>query len=638
MIECRQLGPVEIRAGQRSIDAAQPRQRAVLAALAADVGRLVPVAELIDRIWGETPPEGARHALYSHIARVRQGLAQANAGTDTATETPARVLRRSGGYLLDIDPDQVDLHHFRRLIQQARVGGYPDDQRVLLLRQALGLWRGQPLTGIAGLWADRMRQAWRQQYPDAVITWTDAEIPTGNAAAIVETLADPVTDNPLVEPLAAAYMRALHAAARDAEALDFYATTRRRLADALGIDPGPELQSLHQAILRRNITPPSPTATPPTATAPVTSTVPADPATPVPAQLPRDIPGFAGRSEQLSQLHDILTAHDDSRATLLISALSGTAGVGKTILAVHFAHQVAARFPDGQLYINLHGFSTTGGARSPGEAIRMFLEALGVPPQQVPASLEGQTALYRSRLNGKRMLILLDNAGDADQVRPLLPGSPTCLVLVTSRNNLTGLTLEGARPLIVDLLTADEARQLLAARLGKARVAAEPDATAEIITSCARLPLALSIMAARAAAHPMFPLATFAEELRDAHSRLDALTVEDPATDVRAMFSRSYHSLTPDAALLFRLLGLHPGPDITASAAASLAGRPLPRARILLAELARVNLILEHALAGTPSTSCSAPTPTNLPTSPTPTSSAAPPPSDYSTTTCTLQW
>src|SRR5207248_6429651 len=203
-------------------------------------------------------------------------------------------------------------------------------------------------------------------------------------------------------------------------------------------------------------------------------------------------------------------------------------------------------------------------------------------------------ALYRSHLAGKRVLILLDNARDAEQVGPLLPGASTCLVLVTSRNQLTGLTVQGARPLLVDLLSVDEARQLLAGRLGEPRVAAEPDATAEIIQRCVRLPLALSIVAARAAVHPTFPLATFAAELRDTRNRLDALAGGDATTDVRAVFSWSYHALRHDAASMFRLLGLHPGPDITAAAAASLAALPLPRVRVLLGELARANLIVEH--------------------------------------------
>jgi len=589
MIEFQLLGPVEVRVGERSIDVGQPRQRAVLAALAADAGQLVPVEVLIDRVWGDAAPDGARDALYSHIARLRRALAQASALGGPGVQ----VQRRSGGYLLDIDPDQVDLHRFRRLAGQTPTGGHADSRRAAaVLREALRLWRGQPLTGIPGSWAARMRQAWRQQYLDTLVAWVNTETSAGNPTPVIDTLVDPLAENPLMEPLAAAYMRALHAAGRSAEALDFYAATRRRLVDDLGTDPGPELQDLHRTILRGN--------PPPTTATPAVAAPPADAVTlTVPAQLPRDVYGFAGRAEELHHLHDLLTdmlaAGDGQPATIVISALSGTAGVGKTALAVRFAHQVATRFPDGQLYVNLHGFSAAGPARSPAEAIRVFLEALGIPAHQMPTSLDGQTALYRSRLAGKRMLILLDNAYDAEQVRPLLPGAPTCLVLVTSRNHLTSLTVvEGAQPLIVDLLTVDEARELLAARLGQPRVAAEPDATAEIITSCARLPLALSIVAARAYMHPTFPLSTFAEELRSARSRLDALADDDPVTDMRAVFSWSYQTLSPDAARLFRLLGLHPGRDITAAAAASLVALSLRHARTLLAELAWTNLIVEH--------------------------------------------
>jgi len=576
MFECRLLGPVELRVGERSIDVGQPRQRAVLAALAVDAGHLVAVDVLIDRVWGDSSPDGARHALYSHIARVRRALAQAGTGDGAGPQ----VLRRSGGYLLDLDPDRVDLHRFRRLTGQARAAGHVDGGRLAILRQALGLWRGQPLTGIPGPWAARMRHAWRQQYVDALVAWSDAEISAGNASAVVDALADPVVDNPLVEPLAAVFMRALHAAGRSAEAVDFYATTRRRLADELGTDPGAELQDLHRAILQGvPAAPEHPTTQPP----------------PVPAQLPRDVYGFAGRGEELQRLHDLLAADGDRSPTVVISALSGTAGVGKTALAVHFAHRVSAQFPDGQLYVNLHGFSPTGTPRAADSAIRMFLEALGVPPQNIPTSPDAQAARYRSELAGKRMLVLLDNARDAEQVRPLLPGALTCLVLVTSRNQLTGLTAaEGARPLVVDLLTIDEARQLLAGRLGEPRVAAEPHATAEIIACCARLPLALSIVAARAATLPRFPLATFAAELRDARDRLDVLSGDDPTTDVRAVLSWSYDALGEPAARLFRLLGLHPGPDVATPAAASLAAVALPHARRLLGELAGANLIVEH--------------------------------------------
>jgi tetratricopeptide (TPR) repeat protein len=317
----------------------------------------------------------------------------------------------------------------------------------------------------------------------------------------------------------------------------------------------------------------------------------------VPAQLPAGPAGFTGRAGELAELDAILSqGAADGAATVVISAIAGTAGVGKTALALYFGHQVAARFPDGQLYVNLQGFSPTGQVRAPAEVIPAFLEALGVPAHKVPASLDGQVALYRSRMNGRRMLVLLDNARDADQVRPLLPGTPACLVLVTSRNRLAGLTVtDGARPLLLDLLTEAEAQDLLAGRLGGSRVAAEPDAVAGIIASCARLPLALSIVAARAAVHPTFPLAAFAEELRDARGRLDALADDDPAADLRAVFSWSYQAVSDPAARLFRLLGLHPGPDLAALAAASLAAVPTGEVRRLLGELARANLIVEHS-------------------------------------------
>jgi hypothetical protein len=264
-------------------------------------------------------------------------------------------------------------------------------------------------------------------------------------------------------------------------------------------------------------------------------------------------------------------------------------------LAVHRAHRVADRFPDGQLYVNLRGFHPTGQAMDPAEAVRGFLDALGTPPERIPASLDAQAALYRSTLAGKRVLVVLDNARDAEHVRPLLPGTPTVMVVVTSRSQLTGLVAEGAHPITLDLLTTAEARGLLARRLGIDRVTAEPDAVDGIITACARLPLALTVAAARAATHPGFPLAAGAAELSAARGLLDTLAADDPATDVRAVFSWSYQALAAPAARLFRLLGLHPGPDTCAPAAASLAGQPLPDVRRTLAELARANLITEYA-------------------------------------------
>jgi tetratricopeptide (TPR) repeat protein len=316
-------------------------------------------------------------------------------------------------------------------------------------------------------------------------------------------------------------------------------------------------------------------------------------ATVVPAQLPADVPGFAGRGEHLAWLDKLLAGVEaDAPAAVVISAVSGTAGVGKTALAVRWAHRVRGEFPDGQLYVNLRGFDPGGRVMEPAEAVRGFLDALGVPPQRVPPGLQAQTGLYRSLLADKRVLVILDNARDAEHARPLLPGAPTAFAIVTSRSQLTPLVTAGAHPLTLDVLSNTEARELLARRLG-AQAAGEPAAVQEIVTRCARLPLALSIAAARAQ-QSGFPLSVMAGELTDAGTRLDALDAGDAATQVRAVLSWSYQALTPAAARLFRLLGLHPGPDVSVAAAASLAGEPAHQTRPLLAELTRANLLSEQ--------------------------------------------
>ncbi|MFY1684766.1 ATP-binding protein [Micromonospora sp. WMMD730] len=319
---------------------------------------------------------------------------------------------------------------------------------------------------------------------------------------------------------------------------------------------------------------------------------------PVPRQLPPALPGFVGRAAQLAQLDAGCADHGTpggGQSTTTMT-LSGTAGVGKTTLAVYWAHRVADRFPDGQLYVDLRGFDATGAVVTPAEAVRGFLEALEVPPERIPTHLPAQVGLYRSLLAGRRMLVLLDNARDVEQVRPLLAGSPGCLFLVTSRNRLAGLiTAEGARQIAVDLLSTAEAWQLLARRLGPDRLTVEPQAVDEMIERCVRLPLALAVLAARGAAHPTFPLATIVDELRESPRLLDSFDGGDTGTDVQSVFSWSYRNLTPAAARLFRLFGSHPGPDIGIAAAASLAGLPRSQVTRLLAELAHAHLVTEHA-------------------------------------------
>jgi tetratricopeptide (TPR) repeat protein/transcriptional regulator with XRE-family HTH domain len=312
-------------------------------------------------------------------------------------------------------------------------------------------------------------------------------------------------------------------------------------------------------------------------------------------QLPAGTAPFVGRAAEIDALTRLLPHRDAMPGTVAIAAITGTAGLGKTTLALHWAHLVADAFPDGQLYVNLRGFDPSGEPVTPTAAIRGFLDALQIPRDRLPVSTVAQAGLYQSLAAGRRMLIILDNARDAAQVRPLLPASPTCLVLVTSRNQMTDLvTAEGAHPLALDLLADSEAGELLALRLGARRLAAEGDAARQLSQLCARLPLALSIAAARAVTHPHFPLASLVSELEDTRRRLDALDWGE-GTSLRAVFSWSYQQLGALAARVFRLLGAHPGPDITVPAAASLAEVGLPAAREALAELHRANLLSEPA-------------------------------------------
>jgi DNA-binding SARP family transcriptional activator/tetratricopeptide (TPR) repeat protein len=568
VLEFRVLGPLEVWADGRRVEAWQPRQRLVLAALLADAPRPVSLDTLVDRVWGGSPPEGGRHALHTHIARIRRVLAQVPGG-------PVRLDRQTDGYVLDVRPDQVDVARFRELVERAGDERLPDGVRADLLRDALGLWRGEPLAGLPGEWPHRVREAWSRRRLEAAVQWARIRSRLDPSPAAVTALTELVEEFPLAEPIAAALVAALHAAGRTAEALDRYGQVRRRLVDELGTEPGAELQAVHTAVLRAEPAPPAP---PPPASAP--------------AQLPMDLRTFAGRGAELAQLDAALLG---ARA-VVISAVLGTAGVGKTTLAVHWAHRVADRFPDGQLYANLRGFDPDGSAVSPADALGSFLEALHVPPSRIPVDLAARAALYRSLLAQRRVLVLLDNARDADQVRPLLPGAPGCLVVVTSRNRLSGLVAaEAAHPVVLDLPSPAEARQQLVRRIGAQRTAAEPEAVAEIVAACARLPLALAIVAAQAATHPGFPLKSLADQLRTARGGLDAFAGEEPVTDVRVVFSWSYRTLGPSAARLFRLVGLHPGPDLGAGAVPSLAGLPEGEVRPLLAELARAHLVTERS-------------------------------------------
>jgi DNA-binding SARP family transcriptional activator/tetratricopeptide (TPR) repeat protein len=568
----RLLGPLRLDVPTAEVDLGPDKQRCLLVALLLSPGQPVPVEVLADRVWGDGQPRQVRNVLSTYVTRLRRAIESAGPATRTI-----KLRHADGGYLVDCTPEQVDLYWARGLVREARMSG--DDARAALLCQrALADWQPVALAGISGTWAERTREGLLQQRFSVVSDWAKAELRMGRAGVVVDELRDLVASHPMVEEIAALFIAALAYTGRAAQALDCYARVRHAIAEELGADPGAELQDLHRAILRGEIEV-SPSS------GPVRGPV-------APAQLPPDVRGFSGRRDELAQLDEALRAAGEQPTAVVISALSGTAGVGKTALAVHWAHMVRDRFPDGQLYVNLRGFDESGSVTSPAEALRGFLDAFDVPPQRIPAGLDAQAALYRSLLAGKLMLIVLDNARDAGQVRPMLPGTAGCLVVITSRNQLSGLLAMGARSLTLDLVSAAEARELLAHRVGESRVAAEFQAADDIAALCARLPLALSIVAARAATQPGFRLATLADTLRETHGSLDAFDGGDPATDARAVFSWSYDTLKGDGARLFRLLGLHPGVDIAVPAAASLAGAAV---RQLLAELSRANLVIECA-------------------------------------------
>jgi DNA-binding SARP family transcriptional activator/tetratricopeptide (TPR) repeat protein len=591
------LGPIEAVVDGQPVDLGPPKRRLLLALLLLERGQSLSADRLVDLVW-ETPPPAARRVVFAHIARLRKALAGA-ARHDVA------LLRSQAGYRMRVEPHQVDAHLFRQLVTSA--AGIADPaSRADRLRSALTLWRGPALEDLAaGPGPQRLLQGLEELRLSATEDRIEADLDAGRHAILVTELAELAARHPLRERIAGQLMLARYRCGDIERALHAFRRIRTDLATELGLDPGPALTGRHEAILRRDGSLAAPpvvaAAGGPGPAAPATAgtdpaTTVAVPGNPAPAQLPPSVAGFTGRGAELAILDRLLAESRRIRQAALLSVVGGTAGVGKTALAVHWAHRVAAAFPDGQLYVNLRGFDPSGSPMAPADAVRRFLDAFGVPVQRIPAAVDAQTALYRSIVAGKRVLVVLDNAALVEQVRPLLPGAPGCLVVVTSRNQLTGLVaVEGAHPITLDVLTRADARDLLTGRLGPERVAAEPDAVDDIVACCAGLPLALGIVAGRAAINPRLPLRALADELRRDRAALDGLDGGDATSDLRSVFSWSYQRLTTRAARLFRLLAVHPGPDIGVAAAASLLGLPTAEVRPLLSELVRAHLIVEHS-------------------------------------------
>ena len=573
------LGPVDVRVDGRPVALGGPHAQAVIAVLLLDANRVVPLSRVVDAAWGDVPPPSAQIQARNRVSALRRILR--DAGAD-----PELIGTRGSGYVVNVDEGALDVDVFERRVRDAATLEPAD--ALAELDRALALWRGAPLDGLRTPLLAAAARRLDERRVSVLSQRLDIELRLGVGAGerhhdrVIGELLELVAAYPSNELLAGQLMTALYLADRQGEALRHFETVRRSLGEELGIDPGPQLLALRDRILRND----------PTLRAPAAESPPRRRRTPAtPRELPSDVRGFAGRDGEIALLDRAL---DTAGTAVGLVAIAGTAGVGKTALTVHWGHRVAHRFPDGQLYVNLRGYHT-GTPMRPITALTQLLRSLGTSPEDVPAEVDEAAALLRSVLAGRRILLVLDNARAEEQVRPLLPGTPGCFAVVTSRSGLPGLVAaEGAHLLPLDLLPAAEARGLLANRLGAERVEAARAAVDEIVTRCARLPLAIAIVAARAAIRPDFPLDGIAAELRGARGGLDPFAAGDAATDVRAVFSWSYQGLEDESARLFRLLGQHLGPDISVPAAASLAGAPARRVRDLLGGLARAHLIAEH--------------------------------------------
>ncbi|XVV16412.1 BTAD domain-containing putative transcriptional regulator [Actinoplanes sp. CA-131856] len=555
------LGPVRAWRGDTDLDLGGRQQRLVLALLLARAGTVVGLGELVDAVWEQDPPTSAVNVVHRYIGTLRRLI---------EPDLPVRavgdhLVRHAAGYQLKVGEDMLDLLRFRQLAARARQE--PDPARAVpMWTEALGLWHGPCAAGLER--GHPTFVAIDGERSQAVRDAADIALAHGRARAVIPALRQAVGWSPLDEPLQARLITALTADGRQAEAVEAYQEVRHRLADELGIDPGPELAGAYDRLLHQK-------------------TGPTEPSRPfVPAQLPPDQPFFSGRESVLARATGLIDeGHRQGRAAVTL-AVDGMPGIGKTTFAVHLGHRIADSYPDGQLFADLRGFAAQGTVMTPDEALRGFLGSLGVPQETLPAELHALAGLYRSMLAGRRVLVVLDNARDFEQVRHLLPSAPGSLAIVTSRVRITGLvTTGGAHPVPLDLPSPHEVREGLVNRLGARRVEAEPEAVDEIIARTGRLPLAASVVVARAAALPDTPLADIAEELAEAGAGLDAFGADED-TDLSAVFSWSYRALSPGAARMFRLLSLHPGPDVTITAAASLAAVEQRAARMLLGELA----------------------------------------------------
>jgi len=575
----RVLGPVEVTGPLGRARLIGARQRAVVGLLALSAGAVLPRWRLVDALWGEDPPRTAIKSLHSHVARVRQAL--------DACGLAGLLVTRDAGYALAVAPGDVDALRFEDCARRGHdelLRGEPA-AAVARLREGLGLWRHEEALADAepvGWGAAEVERLSEVRLTATEDRW-DAELCLGRHDEATGELERLLVANPLRERVVGLLMLALYRSGRHTAALDAYQRLRSRLAKDLGVDPGPELMALHARILRRE--PRLVTSAGGPAVSPGGS---GDPVMPRPAQLPARVGHFTGRAAELARLDRLLERPDDD---VRVAVISGAAGVGKTALAVQWAHRVADRFPDGQLFVDMRGHDPAT-ALSPADALSHALRSLGVPADRVPAAVPEQAALYRSLLHGRRILVVADNGGAADSVLPLVAADSGNLLVVTSRATMTALaTHHAVCPVGLDVFSDDEALGLLRTLLGGESLDAEPDAVSDLVRLCGRMPLALRIAAAKLAGRARREIRTLRDELAHA-DRLEVLSVEGDSRSVRTVFASAYRALSAPAALVFRLLGLHPGPTFTTHLAASMADLPPATARAAVAELAAAHLAI----------------------------------------------
>ncbi|MEU5726311.1 tetratricopeptide repeat protein [Micromonospora sp. NPDC047738] len=563
----RALGPLTVEWRGQPVDLGGPQRTLVLALLLSHANQPVSMDVLVDELWRDAPPRSYRVQLQGLVSDLRRRLAPGG------SRAAAPIVTRSSAYLLEVAADRYDLEQFQagaRAAGKARTAG-DNATAVRLLRTALALWRGPAFSGLTGRVIEHSAAAMDEARVDAAAEYADARITDGQLDGLTPELVRLIAERPLDERFSRHLMTVHSRLGRRSDALAVYRELQRRTVAELGIEPSTQSQELHRRILTGDPQPP----TPHNAGQALESAY---------RHLPPDIAEFVGRRRELAALMGAATSPPDTAVPIV--TVEGMAGVGKTRLAVHAAHRLSAIYPDGQFYVDLHGFTEDSAPADPGEVLESLLRLLGVPPSGIPEKIEARAAVFRDRLSEQRVLLVVDNAAEESQVNPLLPANPGCLVIVTSRRSLA---VDGAHTVRLDVLHREESLDLLTMIVGRDRVTAEPSAADALLARCGHLPLAVAVAARRLRARPAWPISHLLSRLTDENRRLDELSVGGRA--VQGVLALSYRALAPDRRRLFRLLGVHPGNDVTAASMAALVGCEPAAAQLALESLLDEHLV-----------------------------------------------